>query len=47
MDEYRSYIEDAMQGKDADGQAEKMLQMAPVFDSGTLPQGTINDNAGA
>lgn len=47
MDEYRSYIEEAMKGKDADGQAEKMLQMAPVFDSGTLPQGTINDNAGA
>lgn len=28
-------------------QAEKMLQMAPAFDNGTLPQGTINDNAGA
>ncbi|MCC9289583.1 conjugal transfer protein TraH [Pseudomonas aeruginosa] len=47
MDVYRSYIEEAMQGKDADGQAEKMLQMGPVFDNGTLPQGTINDNAGA
>lgn len=46
MDEYRIYVEDAMQGKDADAQAAQMLQMAPVFDSGTLPQGSINESAG-
>lgn len=46
MDEYRAYIEDAMQGKDADGQAAKMLIMAPVPDNGSLPQGAVNESAG-
>ncbi|WP_137887528.1 conjugal transfer protein TraH [Pseudomonas sp. 2FE] len=46
MNEYTVYVQEAMQGKDADDQAAKMLQMAPSFDNGSLPQSSSSQSTG-
>lgn len=45
--EYRNYLRYGTNAKDADRRAAEMLQSSPVPDDGTLPQGTLIQNAGA